>query len=230
MDLVLSSGFLAFARQVGFLTAVEEHGTPVDGVCGTSSGALAGALWANGVPAAEIGALLSETAPIRQVALSRAPWRGLFSMNPVLSRLSEYLPERIEQLPRPFAVGVMAPDRSPALLDRGPLIEAVAASCAVPWLFEPVEVEGVRYRDGGVVDRTGLDAWRAKRPDQPVLLHLVERSLGAEGPPLPEGVRVVRTPRSGAKLWDLGDFEGQVAQAREATLAVLSARPADAER
>ena len=50
-DLVLSSGFLAFAAQCGFLQAVEESGIAVDGVCGTSSGALAGALWASGWPA-----------------------------------------------------------------------------------------------------------------------------------------------------------------------------------
>ena len=34
---------------------------------------------------------------------------------------------------------------------------AVAASCAVPWLFAPVEVEGVRYVDGGVFSPTNLD-------------------------------------------------------------------------
>jgi|SRR5436190_6802236 len=34
---------------------------------------------------------------------------------------------------------------------------AVAASCAVPWLFAPVEVQGVRYVDGGVYSPTNLD-------------------------------------------------------------------------
>jgi NTE family protein len=34
---------------------------------------------------------------------------------------------------------------------------AVAASCAVPWLFAPVEVEGVPYVDGGVYSPTNLD-------------------------------------------------------------------------
>jgi NTE family protein len=34
---------------------------------------------------------------------------------------------------------------------------AVAASCAVPWLFAPVEVGGVRYVDGGVHSPTNLD-------------------------------------------------------------------------
>lgn len=34
---------------------------------------------------------------------------------------------------------------------------AVAASCAVPWLFAPVEIDGVRYVDGGVHSPTNLD-------------------------------------------------------------------------
>src|SRR5438445_194005 len=33
----------------------------------------------------------------------------------------------------------------------------LAASCAVPWLFAPVEVDGVRYFDGGVHSPTNLD-------------------------------------------------------------------------
>ena len=81
-DLVLSSGFLAFARQVGFLGAIEEVGIAVGGICGTSSGALAGALWAAGVPAKHIGDLLKEPAPLRRVGLSRTPWRGLLDMAP----------------------------------------------------------------------------------------------------------------------------------------------------
>lgn len=218
MDLVLSSGFLAFARQTGFLTAVEELELPVDGICGTSSGALAGALFASGLPAADIGALLSEQAPLRQIRMSWRPWQGLFSMEPVIARLSEFLPARIEDLPKPFAVGVMAPSGAPALLTEGPLREAVAASCAIPWLFAPVTVNGQAYRDGGVVDRTGLAAWRQARPETEVLLHLVDRSHGGDDGPIPERVRVVRTPRSGAKLWNLGDFEAQVEEARLRTI------------
>jgi NTE family protein len=41
--------------------------------------------------------------------------------------------------------------------------EAVRASCAVPWLFEPVEIEGREYVDGGVWSPTNLDAAPAGR-------------------------------------------------------------------
>nr|MBA2319938.1 patatin-like phospholipase family protein [Deltaproteobacteria bacterium] len=67
-DLVLSSGFLAFARHTGFLAAVEELGLPVDAVCGTSSGALVGALWTSGLPALDILALVASRRPIAWAA------------------------------------------------------------------------------------------------------------------------------------------------------------------
>src|SRR5258705_1033 len=36
--------------------------------------------------------------------------------------------------------------------------DAVLASCAVPWLFAPVEIGGREYVDGGVWSLTNLDA------------------------------------------------------------------------
>nr|MDT0666857.1 patatin-like phospholipase family protein [Micromonospora sp. DSM 115978] len=38
--------------------------------------------------------------------------------------------------------------------DRGPLVEAVLASCAVPALLPPVKIDGEHYVDGGIVDST----------------------------------------------------------------------------
>ena len=41
--------------------------------------------------------------------------------------------------------------------------EAVQASCTVPWLFAPVEIQGREYVDGGVWSPTNLDAAPAGR-------------------------------------------------------------------
>jgi NTE family protein len=41
--------------------------------------------------------------------------------------------------------------------------QAVAASCAVPWLFAPVTIAGREYVDGGVWSATNLDAARVGR-------------------------------------------------------------------
>jgi predicted acylesterase/phospholipase RssA len=58
-DVVLSSGFLAFAPHSGFLQAVEDSGVSVGGVMGTSAGALAGSLWCAGYPPEEVSRVLS---------------------------------------------------------------------------------------------------------------------------------------------------------------------------
>ncbi|MCB9781123.1 MAG: patatin-like phospholipase family protein [Alphaproteobacteria bacterium] len=217
MDLILSSGFLAFARQAGVLSAVEAAEAAgrlsIDGVCGTSSGALAGSLWASGMSAAQVAAELAGQTPLSMVALHLQPWRGLFAMDRVIARLAEVLPPTFEDLPRPFAVGVIDRQGRPHLLRSGPLAPAVAASCAMPYVFRPVEIEGRLWQDGGAKDRLGLDGWRAWRGQRPLLVHLVSPTHGpAEEPPLHD-VTLVRTPASGASFLSLGDFEGQRAEA-----------------
>ena len=223
VDLVLSSGFLAFGAHAGFLAGIEERGVPVDGVCGTSSGALLGAMWAAGMPAREVLAALTQRTPLGWSRPSWAPWRGLLGLDAVIAELRTRLPATFDGLARPFGVGVAVPGGGHRLIVSGPLPEAVAASCAVPWLFAPVSVDGEPLADGGAVDRLGLGAWRAHRPGRRVLVHLVERSAGA--PDLGDlgDVPVVRSPRSGARLWSLGDVQGAFEHTRTATLAALGA-------
>ncbi len=222
MDLVLSSGFLAFARHLGFLKAVEEAGVSVDGICGTSSGAIVGSLWAAGAPIEDMAKRLHVPIPIRKMRVSRTPWRGIFTIYGLQPLFEDYLPPNIEDLPRPFGIGVTDPKGKHTLLTEGPLLPAVAASCAIPAVFASVPIGGVRYRDGGVADRVGLEAWRAHRDSSDVLVHLVERSMGkAQTSQQLDGATVVRTPRSHAKLWNIGPFEQQLQEAYEITLQTL---------
>jgi NTE family protein len=46
---------------------------------------------------------------------------------------------------------------------RASVAEAVAASCAIPWVFAPVRIDGREYVDGGVWSVTNLDAAPARR-------------------------------------------------------------------
>ncbi|UGS36279.1 patatin-like phospholipase family protein [Capillimicrobium parvum] len=54
--------------------------------------------------------------------------------------------------------------------------EAVAASCSVPWVFEPIRIGGREYVDGGVWSLTNLDVAPARR-DTEVLCLSVTQSL-----------------------------------------------------
>lgn len=231
-DLVLSSGFLAFARQAGFLLAVEETELRVDGVCGTSSGALAGAMWCAGMSAAQIAEEMSARRPLALCSPHLAPWRGLFRMDSIVRRLSELLPPRFEDLQRPFGVGVMSPSGQHRLITSGPLPVAVAASMAIPKLFVPVELDAQPWCDGAFADRTALEPWLDHRGRSTrALVHLVDSSNSGGAEPDPALAPLVRTPRSHAKLWSLGDFQGQLEEARQRTLQVLaSLDPADYPR
>ncbi|MEW5304671.1 MAG: hypothetical protein WDW36_007265 [Sanguina aurantia] len=180
-DLVLSSGFLAFAGHSGFLQAVEDSGVKVAGVMGTSAGALAGSLYCAGYTPRQVAMQLSRDAPIQMLQLSMQPWRGgALSLQGVIERLRDLLPPRFEDLQREFAVGVVTRDGRHVLVDSGPLPEAVAASAAVPFMFQAVDVPGFGssnpLRDGGVVDRIGLRAWRDRRRLQISQQLLHERS------------------------------------------------------
>ena len=222
-DLVLSSGFLAFARQTGVLSAVEDTGLQVGGVCGTSSGALAGALWCAGHSATTIAEKLSAQTPLSMLRPGLHIWRGLFGMGAVVEQLRAWLPPTFADLERPLGVGVMDAEGRSILLHQGSLPEAVAASCAIPWLFQPIDIGGVLYRDGGVVDRTGLSAWRAWRGKRPTVLHLVERTGGAvvEEASISPDLSVIHTAKSGARFWNLGDFWKQHAEAYRSASEVL---------
>lgn len=220
-DLLLSSGFLAFARHTGVLRAIEGLDLPIEAVCGTSSGALVGALWAAGMDAHAIGAELGRHRPLRFVRPHARPWRGIGHIALLIEHLRTLLPPTFEGLQRPLAVGVTDAQGQHALLTAGPLPEAVAASCAMPWIFAPVQINGRPLCDGGASDRVGLQAWRRWRPDRKAIVHEVTRTAGRDVKADLRGVTLIRTPRSGASFWSLGDFDGQVSEAETLARAAL---------
>lgn len=221
MDLLLSSGFLAFARHLGVFDALVARGRTPDAVVGTSSGALVGALYLAGHDLDVIAGELSSRSPLSMCSPVWNPWRGFFSTRRVQARLAELLPARIEDLPCPFAVGVCDESGEHRLLTEGALPAAVMASCAMPVIFQPIAVDGRRFHDGGAGDRLGADAWRRWRPNRTGIAHWVDRTAGKDVEADLSGLTVIRTPRSGAKLWSLGDFAGQREEARRIAGAVL---------
>jgi NTE family protein len=57
--------------------------------------------------------------------------------------------------------------------------EAVQASCAVPWLFAPVLIDGREYVDGGVWSPTNLDAAPAGRDTEVLCLNPTASVIGS---------------------------------------------------
>jgi NTE family protein len=79
---------------------------------------------------------------------------------------------------------------------RASVAAAVTASCTVPWLFAPVEIDGREYVDGGVWSPTNLDAAPTGRDTHVLCLHPTANISGSH--PLLSVIR--RVGRSAVSL------------------------------
>ena len=94
MDIVLSSGFLAFARHIGFRRACLQQGVAVSAICGTSSWFGCRRSWANGISEEEMIELLHVPKPLDVVDFHWQVWKGLFQFHTFKERLRSVLPEK----------------------------------------------------------------------------------------------------------------------------------------
>lgn len=154
--LAMSSGFFGFFAHAGVLRAFEEESIHPTAVAGSSAGALVTGSWAAGVSAAELAEEL--------LGLERPdfwdPTAGLGLLRGRLfrTRLERLLPvDRLERCRVPATISVYdVLARRTVVRERGDLAEAIHASCAVPFLFQPVWIGGRPHLDGGLRDRPGL--------------------------------------------------------------------------
>ena len=166
---VLGGGGAWGAYEVGMLRALLEAGIEPDIVLGTSVGAINGAAFA-AEPGLECVARLEkvwteldsgsvfEGSLLTRLGTAVRSRTHLYSNETLKRMLVEALGEpRIEELPLPFQCVAASIERaSDHWFTEGPVIEAVLASCAVPGLLPPVEIDGEHYLDGGLVDSVPL--------------------------------------------------------------------------
>lgn len=159
LGVALSGGGARGFAHVGALKALEEAGMKPDVIAGVSAGAVAAVMYAAGVPLDEMLSLFTSTKFTDFARPSLIHGDGMFS----LMRFKQFIEEatgidRLENLRIPTYVGVTDLDNGePAEFHEGPLGERVVASCSIPIVFSPVEIDGIHYVDGGVL--RNLPAW-----------------------------------------------------------------------
>ena len=145
---VFSSGGPRGFVHVGVLKGLAELGLQAELVVGASAGAVVGALWAAGLPAAEIESLALELNPMRLARV--APLSDeRFSGGALRDLVAESLGHRrLEQLPVPMVcVARRLPDGGVVGFNRGDAGLAVQASSAIEGRLTPVRIRGERYAD-----------------------------------------------------------------------------------
>ena len=188
---VLGGGGVLGAHEVGMLRALSEAGIRPDLVVGTSVGAINGAFVAadpDGA-AAWLGQVwqgdalrqaFSETV-FGQVARLARSGTHLHSIDPLRQMLEQALPVTdFAGLRLPFHCVAASIERAHAhWFSSGPIVPAVLASCAVPGLLPPVELDGEHYFDGGLVDSIPVGRAVSLGADRIYVLHVgrIERPL-----------------------------------------------------
>ncbi|MBU0592777.1 MAG: patatin-like phospholipase family protein [Gammaproteobacteria bacterium] len=164
--LVLGGGASRGFAHVGVIKALEQQGVKPDIVVGTSAGSFVGALYAGGYDAValEVIALGMEQAQLRDVTF---PDRGFVKGELMQDFINQYLDNRsIENLPRRYAA-VATDLQSGAMMvfNRGNTGMAVRASSSIPGIFQPVNIAGREYVDGGVLSPVPVRVARQMKPD-----------------------------------------------------------------
>ncbi|WP_456599275.1 patatin-like phospholipase family protein [Blastococcus sp. SYSU DS0616] len=189
---VLGGGGVLGAAEVGMLEALFEHGIRPDLIVGTSVGAINGALVAADPTPAAVGrmrAVWEELASEGVLAGSVLARVGtlvrtrthLHPREPLRDLLARHLPvETFGELRVPFQCVAASIERAAEhWFSDGPLVPAVLASCAVPGLLPPVELDGEHYLDGGLVHSIPVGRAVALGADTIYVLHVgrIDRPL-----------------------------------------------------
>lgn len=207
IGLVLGGGGARGIAHVAVVEALDEMGIVPAAIAGTSIGAIYGAGRAGGLSGAELRARTLEAFADRTKALAKlwglrpkklgdlfAGGFGLGQISP--QRILEIfvgdaLPATFEACPIPLAV--VATDYyggREAVLTRGALRRAVAASIALPSLFEPVLIDGRVLMDGGIMNPVPVDALPVE-VDLIVAVDVVSFPEPADGKATPGAVQAI---------------------------------------
>ena len=184
IGLALSGGATKAVAHVGVLKALAESGIVVESLTGTSGGSIVAALFATGrtIPELERIALSMSWKQMAQVTFSRL---GFLSSDRIERYLVSVMGDvRFEDLALPLAVVATNLVTGRAHVFRhGRVALACRASCSIPQIYKPVEIDGEYFVDGGLVEELPLAALRSEfAPSIAVGVNLVAEGGGFKRP------------------------------------------------
>jgi NTE family protein len=161
IGLALGGGVVRGMAHIGVLSVLEQAGIPIDCVAGSSVGSVIGAAYCAGLSPEQLYQFASMVSWWR-IARPVWPVRGLVSFQRLERLLMRELGDiSFADLRIPFAV--VATDLIQAeivVLHRGKVAPAVRASCSVPGVVVPAELDGRLLCDGNFSDSVPVSVVR----------------------------------------------------------------------
>lgn len=166
IGLVLGGGGTRGFSHVGVIKILEAQGITPDIIVGTSVGAAVGALYAAGYTGLQLQEI---SLPMQRESVTSwiMPNRGFMSGEPLEQFINRMVKQQpIEKLQRTFAAVAADLNNGEEVVFRtGDAGQAVRASCSVPGVFQPTEIQGKSYVDGGLVKPVAASVARALGAD-----------------------------------------------------------------
>ena len=163
IGLALSGGSTRGVAHVGVLQALIDYGIEPQILSGTSAGSIIGALYASGKSPAEIMEFIRGSNLFR-VFRPRWPFNGISDLSYLEERLDYFIgKDSFEALQKPlYIICTNLNTGEEVRFFKGDLYQKVVASCSVPLVFKPVEIDGDLYADGGIMNNLPADCLRQK--------------------------------------------------------------------
>ena len=245
VSLVLGSGGARGLAHIGVIRWLEEEGYRIASIAGCSIGALIGGLHATGKLAAYerwlLGRSRRELLALVDITLPRT---GLIAGDKLAEVLRDLIGDvAIEALPIRFtAVASNIETGREVWLTRGPLLEAIRASIAIPVLFPPYRLNGGLLVDGGILNPVPIAPTLGDDTDLTIAINVSGQvQLAADAPEIPPASadsdsgylrRAVNNLRQRSAVpvsWQMLDIATQAFDAMQSTIArqKMAAYPPD---
>ena len=158
LGMAMSGGGIRGVAHLGILKAFNEKGIFPDRLSGTSAGAIAGAMYAGGYSPSEILDIIIQTRYFRFIKPAIS-WKGLLKLDQVAELYAQYLPvDDFSSLKIPLSVAATHLQKGETrYFEQGELIKPLMASSCIPGMFDPIEIQGEFYVDGGVLNNLPVE-------------------------------------------------------------------------
>ncbi|MCE9633794.1 MAG: patatin-like phospholipase family protein [Methylophilales bacterium] len=174
--LVLGGGAVRGFAHVGVIKVLEAQGIIPDMVVGTSAGSVVGALYAAGYSGFELQKIAFKLEE-DSVGDWIVPDRGFIKGEALQTFINKAVQNKpIEKLRKPFAaITTDLQSGEMVVFSRGNTGQAVRASSSVPGVFQPVNINGRDYVDGGLTSPVPVRAARALGADVVIAVDIIAK-------------------------------------------------------
>lgn len=210
--MALGSGGSRGVAHIGFLKALEEVGVKPDYITGSSMGAVVGAAYAAGLTVEQMKEAVY-TLRLLDLITFTGKRGGVSGTKKIRELLIKYIGDiTFADLKIPFrcyAVDMIS--QNLIEFSTGSVIDAVVASASIPVVFHPLEKDGMRLIDGGILERVPVSQVKAMGADVVVGVDVLGRRDASEDAPnvlkmLIETIDVMDNHRTARRKEDFKDI------------------------